>query len=182
MSEFKTIQKYLGDKAAYYLEHESKTVPRERLHLPSPDFVSREFGASDRNRPEALAATFTTEQATKVQARRERIREIFTRDAIDPEEVASPVVDAVRAGFEEGEQAAGAVRARAGEVAALVEEARFVRRQAGLEARVGLSLYAWGDDYRAVGALDRWGIMADDQVAGVYAGVALWLTLPIVAG
>ncbi|MFK7738826.1 MAG: phosphatidylglycerophosphatase A [Planctomycetota bacterium] len=27
-----------------------------------------------------------------------------------------------------------------------------------------------------------WGIMADDQVAGVYAGVALWLTLPIVAG
>lgn len=27
-----------------------------------------------------------------------------------------------------------------------------------------------------------WGIMADDQMAGVYAGVALWLTLPIVAG
>ena len=27
-----------------------------------------------------------------------------------------------------------------------------------------------------------WGIMADDQMAGVYAGVALWLTLPFVAG
>jgi phosphatidylglycerophosphatase A len=27
-----------------------------------------------------------------------------------------------------------------------------------------------------------WGIMADDQMAGVYAGVALWLCLPIVGG
>ena len=49
MSEFKTIQTYLGDKAAYYLEHKSKTVSKERLHLPSPDFVSREFGNSNRN-------------------------------------------------------------------------------------------------------------------------------------
>lgn len=27
-----------------------------------------------------------------------------------------------------------------------------------------------------------WGIMTDDQMAGIYAGVLLWLTLPIVAG
>ena len=32
------------------------------------------------------------------------------------------------------------------------------------------------------GLRGAWGIMADDQVAVVYAGVALWLTLPIVAG
>ena len=43
MSEFKAIQQYLGEKAGYYLEHQSKTVSKERLHLPSPDFVSREF-------------------------------------------------------------------------------------------------------------------------------------------
>ncbi|MEZ6037545.1 MAG: phosphatidylglycerophosphatase A [Planctomycetota bacterium] len=27
-----------------------------------------------------------------------------------------------------------------------------------------------------------WGIMCDDQMAGLYAGVSLWLTLPLVAG
>lgn len=32
------------------------------------------------------------------------------------------------------------------------------------------------------GLRGAWGIMCDDQVAGIYAGVALWLTLPIVAG
>ena len=53
MSEFKAIQQYLGEKAGYYLEHQSKTVSKERLHLPSPDFVSREFGSSDRS-PQVL--------------------------------------------------------------------------------------------------------------------------------
>src|SRR5262245_8615520 len=53
MSEFKAIQTYLGEKASYYLEHVSKTVSKERLHLPSPDFVSREFGSSDRS-PQVL--------------------------------------------------------------------------------------------------------------------------------
>src|SRR5688572_13289664 len=52
-TEFKAIQTYLGDKASYFLEHQSKTVSKERLHLPSPDFVSREFGGSDRS-PQVL--------------------------------------------------------------------------------------------------------------------------------
>ena len=52
-TEYKAIQTYLGDKAGYYLEHQSKTVSKERLHLPSPDFVSREFGNSDRS-PQVL--------------------------------------------------------------------------------------------------------------------------------
>jgi len=49
MSQFKTIQTYLGEKASYYLEHQSKTVSKERLHLPNPDFVSREFEGSNRS-------------------------------------------------------------------------------------------------------------------------------------
>src|SRR5690349_309142 len=49
MTQFKAIQTYLGEKAGYYLEHQSKTVSKERLHLPSPDFVSREFGGSNRS-------------------------------------------------------------------------------------------------------------------------------------
>jgi len=53
MSQFTTIQTYLGEKASYYLEHQSKTVPKERLHLPSPDFVTREFEGSDRQ-PQVL--------------------------------------------------------------------------------------------------------------------------------
>src|SRR4029078_12920054 len=49
MSQFKAIQTQLGDKASYFLEHQSRTVSKEKLHLPGPDFVSREFGGSDRN-------------------------------------------------------------------------------------------------------------------------------------
>ena len=53
MSEFKTIQTHLGERASYYLEHVSKTVPKESLHLPSPDSVSRDFGDSNRS-PQTL--------------------------------------------------------------------------------------------------------------------------------
>jgi hypothetical protein len=60
------------------------------------------------------------------------------------------------------EAEASAVRARAAAVAAQVDEAQFVRRQAMLEARVGLALYEARDDYRAITALDRWRLMADD--------------------
>jgi class I fructose-bisphosphate aldolase len=49
MTQLKQIQTYLGEKASYYLEHQSKTVGKERLHLPNPDFVSREFGSSNRS-------------------------------------------------------------------------------------------------------------------------------------
>jgi class I fructose-bisphosphate aldolase len=39
----------LGDKAAYYLNHESKTISKEQLHLPGPDFIERVFSISNRN-------------------------------------------------------------------------------------------------------------------------------------
>lgn len=45
----KKIQELLGDKAEYLLTHESKTISRDRLHLPGPDFVERIWIESDRN-------------------------------------------------------------------------------------------------------------------------------------
>jgi fructose-bisphosphate aldolase, class I len=38
----------LGDGAKSLLNHQCKTVPKEQLHLPGPDFVDRSFGPSDR--------------------------------------------------------------------------------------------------------------------------------------
>lgn len=38
----------LGDEAASLLTHVSTAIPKERLHLPGPDFVDRIFGPSDR--------------------------------------------------------------------------------------------------------------------------------------
>lgn len=43
------VEDILGDEASYLLEHESKTVPKEQLHLPGPDFVDRVWSLSDRN-------------------------------------------------------------------------------------------------------------------------------------
>jgi len=43
------IVELLGDKAAYLLDHQCKTVPRDMLHLPGPDFVDRIFAPSDRS-------------------------------------------------------------------------------------------------------------------------------------
>jgi fructose-bisphosphate aldolase, class I len=43
------IEKLLADSAPNLLQHQCKTVPRERLHLPGPDFVDRIFTVSDRN-------------------------------------------------------------------------------------------------------------------------------------
>ncbi len=43
------IESYLGDQAEYLLNHECKTISKDRLHLPGPDFVDRIFGISDRN-------------------------------------------------------------------------------------------------------------------------------------
>ena len=53
MSEFAAIQKVLGDKGAFLLEHQCKTIPKERLHLPSPSFVADIWAQSDRN-PQVL--------------------------------------------------------------------------------------------------------------------------------
>ena len=45
----KTLVDLLGKDAPGLLEHTCKTISREQLHLPGPDFVDRIFAASDRN-------------------------------------------------------------------------------------------------------------------------------------
>ena len=42
------VQQLLGSDAASLLEHKCKTIPKESLHLPGPDFVDRVFVPSDR--------------------------------------------------------------------------------------------------------------------------------------
>jgi len=42
------IQEVLGDRAESLLRHTCKTVPKESLHLPGPDFLERVFAATDR--------------------------------------------------------------------------------------------------------------------------------------
>jgi class I fructose-bisphosphate aldolase len=42
------IEEILGDEAAELLQHQCKTIPRDTLHLPGPDYVERIYGASDR--------------------------------------------------------------------------------------------------------------------------------------
>jgi class I fructose-bisphosphate aldolase len=43
----------LGDQAPHLLEHACRTVPKEQLHLPGPDFIDRVLLSSDR-RPAVL--------------------------------------------------------------------------------------------------------------------------------
>ena len=45
------IREHLGDQANYYLDYESKTVNKDILHLPGPDFVDRVFASTDRQVP-----------------------------------------------------------------------------------------------------------------------------------
>jgi class I fructose-bisphosphate aldolase len=47
------IEKLLGDSAKSLLEHKCKTISREKLHLPGPDFVDRIFIPTDRH-PQVL--------------------------------------------------------------------------------------------------------------------------------
>lgn len=49
MSSYSLIEKHLGDKASFFLEHVCKTVHKSSLHLPAPDFVDRTFISSDRS-------------------------------------------------------------------------------------------------------------------------------------
>ncbi|MBS1991115.1 MAG: class I fructose-bisphosphate aldolase [Cyanobacteria bacterium SZAS LIN-2] len=49
MTELSKIEKALGSKASYFLEHQSKGIPKEHLHLPGGDFVDRVAQISDRN-------------------------------------------------------------------------------------------------------------------------------------
>jgi fructose-bisphosphate aldolase, class I len=43
------IEDILGKEAQSLLEHTCRTIPKEQLHLPGPDFVERVFIPSDRN-------------------------------------------------------------------------------------------------------------------------------------
>jgi len=45
----KNIQELLGKDAAYLLQHESKTIAKELIHVPGSDFVGRVFAPSNRN-------------------------------------------------------------------------------------------------------------------------------------
>ena len=45
------IEEILGPDAAALLQHQCKTVPREMLHLPGPDYVERIYSLSDRPTP-----------------------------------------------------------------------------------------------------------------------------------
>jgi len=45
------IVKLLGKEAEYLLDHKSKTIPKEKLHLPGPDFIDRVWAQSDRKIP-----------------------------------------------------------------------------------------------------------------------------------
>ena len=47
------IVSLLGDKADYLLNHQTKTISKESIHLPGPDFVDRIWVGSDRN-PQVL--------------------------------------------------------------------------------------------------------------------------------
>ena len=43
-----TIEEILGADAAPLLQHQCKTIPKESLHLPGPDYVERIYALSDR--------------------------------------------------------------------------------------------------------------------------------------
>jgi class I fructose-bisphosphate aldolase len=45
----KNISELLGKDADYLLKHESKTIRKEQLHTPGPDFVDRIFAQTNRN-------------------------------------------------------------------------------------------------------------------------------------
>src|SRR3990170_8171239 len=47
------IEQLLGGETEYLLGHQCKTVPKEMLHLPGPDFIDRVLCGSDR-RPAVL--------------------------------------------------------------------------------------------------------------------------------
>ncbi len=49
IQETNNIQSLLGEKAESLLGFDSPKIPKERLHLPGPDFVDRVFAQSDRN-------------------------------------------------------------------------------------------------------------------------------------
>lgn len=49
MTDFAQIQTLLGEHAALLLEHKCTTIPKEKLHLPSPTYVDDSFQPTDRS-------------------------------------------------------------------------------------------------------------------------------------
>ncbi|MDX2075005.1 MAG: class I fructose-bisphosphate aldolase [bacterium] len=47
------IEEALGDKADYFLNHKSTTIPKEHMYLPSSDFIDNFYTQTDRN-PQVL--------------------------------------------------------------------------------------------------------------------------------
>src|SRR6266542_98985 len=45
------IEELLGESARYLLDHKCKSIPKDQLHLPGPDFVERVWLGSDRKAP-----------------------------------------------------------------------------------------------------------------------------------
>jgi class I fructose-bisphosphate aldolase len=45
------ITELLGSQSGYFLDHQSKTVSKDLLHLPGPDFIDRVWVGSDRSAP-----------------------------------------------------------------------------------------------------------------------------------
>jgi len=45
------IEAYLGEESDSLLAHRCRTIPKEQLHLPGPDFVDRAVALSDRPTP-----------------------------------------------------------------------------------------------------------------------------------
>ncbi|MEK7686594.1 MAG: class I fructose-bisphosphate aldolase [Verrucomicrobiota bacterium] len=43
------IEKLLGTGGQALLEHKSQTIPKEKLHLPGPDFIDRAYSQTDRS-------------------------------------------------------------------------------------------------------------------------------------
>src|SRR3982751_5246418 len=48
MSSTSKLEEILGADAAPLLQHECKTIPKEQLHVPGPDYVERIYAGSDR--------------------------------------------------------------------------------------------------------------------------------------
>src|SRR3954469_9157558 len=49
------IEEYLGDNARQLLDHTSKTISKDQIQVPGPDFIDRVWALSDRN-PSVLRA------------------------------------------------------------------------------------------------------------------------------
>ena len=49
MTDYNQIQQLLGDQAESLLDHTCQTIPKNQLHLPSGDWIDKEWINSDRN-------------------------------------------------------------------------------------------------------------------------------------